>query len=78
MERASGKPGGDSSWGLSNRFLNGWLRKLSRKLDLPSLDFKFRSLWASDLIGRTQAFQRLVQGGMGIQEAVSAAGIMAE
>ena len=52
--------------------------ELSRKLDLPSLDFKFRSLWASDLIGRTQAFQRLVQGGMGIQEAVSAAGIMAE
>ena len=40
--------------------------ELSRKLDLPSLDFKFRSLWASDLIGRTQAFQRLVQGGMGI------------
>ena len=52
--------------------------ELSRKLDLPSLDFKFRSLWASDLIGRTQAFQRLVQSGMGIQEAVSAAGIMAE
>ena len=52
--------------------------ELSRKLDLPSLDFRFRSLWASDLIGRTQAFQRLVQGGMGIQEAVSAAGIMAE
>ena len=52
--------------------------ELSRKLDLPNLDFKFRSLWASDLIGRTQAFQRLVQGGMGIQEAVSAAGIMAE
>ena len=52
--------------------------ELTRKLDLPSLDFKFRSLWASDLIGRTQAFQRLVQGGMGIQEAVSAAGIMAE
>ena len=40
--------------------------ELTRKLDLPSLDFKFRSLWASDLIGRTQAFQRLVQGGMGI------------
>ena len=33
--------------------------ELSRKLDLPSIDFKFRSLWASDLIGRTQAFQRL-------------------
>ena len=47
-------------------------------LDLPSLDFKFRSLWASDLIGRTQAFQRLVQGGMGIPEATAASGIMAE
>ena len=52
--------------------------ELARKLDLPGLDFKFRSLWASDLIGRTQAFQRLVQGGMGIQKAVAAAGIMAE
>ena len=52
--------------------------ELRRKLDLPSLDFSFRSLWASDLIGRTQAFQRLVQGGMGIPEAVAAAGIMAE
>ena len=52
--------------------------ELSRKLELPSLDFKFRSLWASDLIGRTQAFQRLVQSGMGISEAVAAAGIMAE
>ena len=52
--------------------------ELTRKLDLPSLDFKFRSLWASDLIGRTQAFQRLVQGGMGIPEATAASGIMAE
>ena len=52
--------------------------EFSRKLDLPSVDFRFRSLWASDLIGRTQAFQRLVQSGMGIPEAVEAAGIMAE
>ena len=63
---------------MSNRFPSGWLRSYPAKLDLPSLDFRFRSLWASDLIGRTQAFQRLVQGGMGIPEATAASGIMAE
>ena len=52
--------------------------ELSRKLDLPSLDFSFRSLWASDLVGRTQAFQRMVQSGMGIPEAAAASGIMTE
>ena len=52
--------------------------EFSRKLELPSIDFRFRSLWASDLIGRTQAFQRLVQSGMGIPEATAASGIMAE
>ena len=52
--------------------------ELSRKLELPNLDFSFRSLWASDLVGRTQAFQRMVQSGMGIPEAAAASGIMAE
>ena len=52
--------------------------ELSRKLEIPGIDFRFRSLWASDLVGRTQAFQRLVQSGMEIPEAAATSGIMTE
>ena len=40
--------------------------------------FDLRGLWAHDLQGRASAFQRLVAGGMGLQEAAAASGVLAD
>ncbi len=52
--------------------------ELSRKLDLASLDFDFGSLWAHDVVGRTTAFQKLIAGGMAVEEAARLSGVLSE
>ena len=51
--------------------------ELSEKLEAP-VSFDFSDLRAHDLGGRAAAFQRLVQGGMAVAEAVSITGLMVE
>ena len=49
--------------------------ELSRKLETP-ISFDLRGLWAHDLSGRAQAFQRLVAAGLPISEAMDKSGLM--
>ena len=49
--------------------------ELSEKL-MQSVKFDFSGLWAHDLAGRAQAFNRLVAGGMGIEQAAAASGVL--
>ena len=51
--------------------------ELSAKLE-TSVSFDLTNLWAHDLQGRAAAFQKLVAGGMALNEAVAASGIMGE
>ena len=52
--------------------------ELARKFDLPGLRMDFEALYAHDLAGRAQSFQRLVAGGMGVAEAVAMSGLVAD
>ena len=52
--------------------------ELARKLELPDLAFDLRGLWAHDLQGRAVAFQKLVAGGMPLDEAARLSGVLAE
>ena len=49
--------------------------EVSNKLMTP-VTFDFRGLWAHDIAGRAQAFNRLVAGGMDIERAAGASGIL--
>ena len=49
--------------------------EISDKLMIP-VKFDFRGLWAHDLAGRAQAFNRLVAGGMDIERAAAASGVL--
>ena len=49
--------------------------ELERKLE-TTISFDLTNLWAHDLQGRASAFQKLVQGGMALEQAVSASGLM--
>ena len=51
--------------------------ELSTKLDAGPVRFDFTHTYAHDLAGRAAAFAKLVQGGMGIPEAVAVAGLIA-
>lgn len=51
--------------------------EISRKLE-TDISFDLSGLWAHDLAGRAQAFKNLAAGGMAIEAAVAASGIMAE
>lgn len=51
--------------------------ELSRKLE-TEIGFDLTGLWAHDLQGRAVAFQKMVQGGMALEAAVSASGLMNE
>ena len=70
------------SW---RQFLHGALRpvartvgeELARKFDLPGVTFTFDDLYASDLAGRAQSFQRLIAGGMDIERALGISGLVA-
>ena len=43
---------------------------------LIPVKFDFSGLWAHDIAGRAQAFNRLVQGGMSIEKAAGASGVL--
>ena len=51
-------------------------RELADKLDAPGLAFTFDELYASDVVGRAGAFQRMVAGGMAADKAAGLAGLM--
>lgn len=51
-------------------------RELAAKLDAPGLAFGFDGLYASDIVGRAGAFQRMVAGGMDAAKAASLSGLM--
>ena len=51
-------------------------RELGAKLDAPGLAFDFTNLWGHDLAGRAAAFQKLVQGGVAVNEALVTAGLL--
>ena len=50
--------------------------ELAAKLDAPGLAFDFGALYASDLVGRAGAFQRMVAGGMEVDEAAKLSGVL--
>ena len=52
-------------------------QKLSVKL-ATAVSFDLSGLWAHDLQGRASAFQRLVAGGVPVQEALATSGLLAE
>ena len=49
--------------------------EIADKLMTP-VKFDFSGLWAHDIQGRAQAFNRLVQGGMSIEQAAGASGVL--
>ena len=52
-------------------------QELSTKLE-TAVSFDLAGLWAHDLQGRASAFQRLVAGGVPVQEALATSGLLAE
>ena len=51
--------------------------ELEKKLE-TRIAFDLTGLWAHDLAGRAQAFQKLVAGGVGVDEALAKSGLMGE
>lgn len=51
--------------------------EIGRKLDVPSLAFSFKNLWAHDLAGRAQGFKQMVTAGMDIERAAGLSGLVA-
>ena len=49
--------------------------ELSKKLE-TEISFDLRSLWAHDLVGKSQSFQRLIAAGLPISEAMDKSGLM--
>ena len=77
---ASDGTGQREAW---RRCLHGTIEPLSRILETEmsrvygrDVSMNFDSLFASDISGRARAFQSLVGGGMSIQEAASASGLL--
>ena len=66
------------------QLLHGTLRPVARiiadelaaKLDMAAPVFDFATLYASDLAGRAQAFQKLVAGGVSVESALAMSGLM--
>ena len=52
--------------------------ELAVKLDTPGLGFDFSALFASDLSGRSRAFQSMVGGGMEVGKAAGLAGLLVD
>lgn len=50
--------------------------ELADKLDVPGLALAFDTLYASDVVGRAGAFQRMVAGGMDAAKAAGLSGLM--
>lgn len=53
-------------------------RELRRKLDQPQLRIEFRELQAADIQAKARSFKSLIDGGMSIEEAAGASGILVE
>lgn len=51
------------------------LEELRAKLDMPSLSFDFAGLYASDLVGRASALNKLVLAGLSVEQATAIAGL---
>ena len=51
--------------------------ELERKLE-TTISFDLTGLWAHDLQGRASAFQKMVQGGMALEQAAAASGVLNE
>ena len=51
--------------------------ELERKLE-TTISFDLTGLWAHDLQGRASAFQKMVQGGMALEQAVAASGVLSD
>lgn len=66
------------------RFCHGSVKPLARiveaavrdALDLPDFALSFDGLYASDVVGRAQAFARMVSGGMDVAEAAGLSGLI--
>ena len=52
-------------------------RELTDKLEVP-VTLNFDGLYAHDLVGRASAFQKLIAGGVSVNEALSTSGLLAE
>ena len=52
-------------------------RELADKLDAPEVGLSFEGLYAHDLQGRATAFQKLIAGGLPVQEALVTSGLIA-
>ena len=50
--------------------------ELADKLDTPELTWDLTAMYASDLVGRSQVFSRLVQGEVSPEPALAIAGLM--
>ena len=53
-------------------------RELADKLDAPDVGLSFEGLYAHDLVGRASAFQKLIGGGLPVQEALVTSGLLTE
>ena len=51
-------------------------RELADKLDAPDVGLSFEGLYAHDLQGRATAFQKLIAGGLDVQEALVTSGLI--
>ena len=51
--------------------------ELEAKLE-TTISFDLTGLWAHDLQGRASAFQKMVQGGMALEQAVAASGVLSD
>lgn len=66
------------------RFCHGSVKPLARiveaavrdALDVPDFALSFDDLYASDVVGRAQAFNRMVSGGMDVAEAAGLSGLI--
>ena len=52
--------------------------ELADKLDAPEVRMSFEGLYAHDLQGRATAFQKLIAGGLPVNEALVTAGLLTE
>lgn len=52
--------------------------EFAEKLDVPDLAFDLRGLWAHDIAGRAAAFKALAAGGMALDAAAAASGVLAD
>ena len=75
MAHPSVKAGEDFIMGSVEPLLGTVAAEINEKLE-ASIRFDLGGLWAHDLQGRAQAFQKLVAGGQPVNEALITAGLL--